>query len=79
MEINIKGFETFDRDDTILLTETLKRISCFQSVRTATVFMSERLPSGWHECISVLDFEDGSKFTLGSIQRARDEKVEFHS
>lgn len=69
----------FEQAELPVLNDVLMRIAQHQHVAVTEVFVRPRASDGWLEYLAVLRYEDGSKLTIGCIQRGLNQPTEFHT
>lgn len=68
--------------ETAFLGDVLKRLSQHVHSTGATsidIYVNTRKPTGWLEYIAVIEYVDNGKLTVGCIQRAPGDSLEFHT
>lgn len=80
--ITLNGAENLceaDQEVFGLLRATLQRVAAHQNVDRVTIFCDARNSDGWLEFLTVINYRDTGKLTLGCIQRKPGGEFEFHS
>lgn len=75
----INGLQELQPEDMALLHEALVRIRQHQHVKQCTVWCAARGSDEWLELLLCFEYDDGSKLTVGALQRDLYSKFEFHS
>lgn len=80
MKITFLGAENYEPSMIALMLGIWRRFSRQQHVQSVDIHVSQRdKVNGWLEFLTIVKFEDGSKVTMGAIQRTVDSEPEFHS
>lgn len=70
-----------------LLQDVLQRVRRYEGASEVNIHVQPRVPEdapahkhpGWLEYLVIVEFHNGSKLTVGAIQRTMQASTEFHS